>query len=158
MLINVWKIILKPSWRPKHGSTYYGCSWYTSSGRYTYWVVGIADAIMLWNHRQLFQLTHDHSLVQSLVDEGSITKKKAFDHPRRNIIQQNLGMHEAILPTKVFSSSRQKLIFCSDGLNSMVRDNEILSICDSDIPITEVVTNLIAAANGRWARSAFLGW
>jgi protein phosphatase len=80
--------------------------------------------------------------------DGSITEEEAFDHPRRNIIQQSLGMHEVIPSYERYSlQAEQKLIFCSDGLNSMVRDNEILSICDTDIPITEVVTNLVAAAN-----------
>lgn len=109
--------------------------------------VGDSRCYHVVDHR-LFQLTHDHSLVQSLVDEGSITEEEAFDHPRRNIIQQSLGMHEVIPSYERYSvQAEQKLIFCSDGLNSMVRDHEILSICDSDIPITEVVTNLVAAAN-----------
>ena len=109
--------------------------------------VGDSRCYHVVDHR-LIQLTHDHSLVQSLVDEGSITEEEAFDHPRRNIIQQSLGMPEVIPSYERYSvQADQKLIFCSDGLNSMIRDSEILSIADMNIPVTEIVTNLVAAAN-----------
>ncbi|MCO6460554.1 MAG: serine/threonine-protein phosphatase [Saprospiraceae bacterium] len=102
----------------------------------------------LVNRNGIRLLTHDHSLVQSMVDEGIITEEEAFDHPRRNIIHQSLGMPEVIPSYEEISVlPGQKLIFCSDGLNSMLRNDEIFKIAGQDENIENTVTKLVDAAN-----------
>jgi len=94
------------------------------------------------------QLTHDHSYVQSLVDDGKIEEEEAFNHPNRNIINQSLGMVN-VIPSfdRINIPPYTKLIFCSDGLNSMLRDNDILQIVNKNQSLKSIVNDLIDLAN-----------
>lgn len=96
----------------------------------------------------IIQLTHDHSLVQSMVDDGLISEEEAFEHPNRNIINQSLGMPNVVpsFERKVLHHI-ERLIFCSDGLNSMLKDNQILEFSNQHLSIEETVKNLVDAAN-----------
>lgn len=75
-------------------------------------------------------LTRDHSFVQHLVDKGLITPKEAETHPRRNEITKALGISENLIPDinsiKVHKGDR--FLLCTDGLNSMLSDEEIYEI------------------------------
>lgn len=81
----------------------------------------------------LHQITKDHSYVQSLVDKGAISKEDAFDYPENNIITRCLSDS----PTKAKPESLLQpydvcnndiIVFCTDGLSGMIRDNEIEAI------------------------------
>lgn len=81
----------------------------------------------------LHQISKDHSYVQSLVDKGAISKEDAFDYPESNIITRCLSDS----PTKAKPESLLQpygicnndiIMLCTDGLSSMIRDNEIESI------------------------------
>lgn len=109
--------------------------------------VGDSRCYALENGR-IRQLSHDHSLVQSLVDDGSITEEEAFDHPNRNIINQSLGI-SSVIPSfeKMSLVGVDKLILCSDGLNSMLRDADIRDILSEEEPVEKVTRGLVDAAN-----------
>ena len=97
---------------------------------------------------ELTQLSHDHSFVQSLVDEGKITQEEAFDHPNRNIINQSLGMPSIIPSFEMFElNSFSKILLCSDGLNSMLTDTEIRNILLKDLPVDQLNQQLVDLAN-----------
>jgi serine/threonine protein phosphatase PrpC len=75
----------------------------------------------------LTQLTHDHTLVQSLVDEGQITEEEARTHPRRSWILRALdgrGQPELDLIALDLQTSDRYLV-CSDGLSSYVSEADI---------------------------------
>ena len=79
----------------------------------------------------LVRLSHDHSYVQSLVDEGKITEDEAFDHPDGNIITRSLGDsgEKANPETKIYPIHRRDVfLLCSDGLCGLVNDAKIDSI------------------------------
>jgi serine/threonine protein phosphatase PrpC len=70
------------------------------------------------------QITHDHSLVQSLVDAGSITPEEARVHPQRNRIYRMLGDKPKV-EIDLFSlrlKIGERLLLCSDGLSGMIDD------------------------------------
>ncbi len=93
-------------------------------------------------------LSHDHSYVQNLIDEGSITEEEAFSHPNRNIINQSLGMIDIIPSFEKFAlEGSQTIVFCSDGLNTMLRDTEIHEICHQHDDLKMMVHALVDAAN-----------
>ena len=93
-------------------------------------------------------MSHDHSFVQSLVDEGKITQEEAFDHPNRNIINQSLGMPSIIPSFEMFElNSFSKILLCSDGLNSMLTDTEIRNILLKDLPVDQLNQQLVDLAN-----------
>jgi len=75
----------------------------------------------------LAQVTVDHSVVQQLVDAGTITKEQAEQHPDSNMITRAVGFNELPSPDywmlPVLPGLR--LLVCSDGLTKEVRDEEI---------------------------------
>ena len=73
------------------------------------------------------QLTKDHSYVEALVQNGSITKEEARNHPQRNVLLRVLGCEknvEADIITKGFLKV-DVLLVCSDGLTNMIDVDEI---------------------------------
>ena len=105
------------------------------------WIVG-QHAYVAWcgdsrcylsRNGVLRQISKDHSYVQELVEGGKITQEDAFFHPNRNIITQSLGDESRPpSPTCAFTDIKNgdKLLLCSDGLNSMLQDVEIESILE----------------------------
>ena len=83
----------------------------------------------LFKEGQLTQLTHDHSLVQSLIDKGEINEQQAKIHPQRNLVSQALG-GKAKLKIDTIKGSLDEgiLLLCTDGLSSELNDYRISSI------------------------------
>jgi serine/threonine protein phosphatase PrpC len=96
-------------------------------------IVWVGDSrAYLWDGGTLTQITKDHSLVQTLVDEGSITPAEARVHPQRNYITQAIGMSDLqtmqVGRVQGHLSQGQQLLLCSDGLSGEVSDAEIAEI------------------------------
>lgn len=86
--------------------------------------------LYLFRDDKLEQLTHDHTLVADLKEQGKITDEEAFVHPQRNILLQALGVEETV-KADFFSFRLQegdRLLLCSDGLSDMLRAAEISRI------------------------------
>ncbi|MBU2713339.1 PP2C family protein-serine/threonine phosphatase [Zooshikella harenae] len=66
----------------------------------------------------LYQISHDHSVVQELVDQGVITAEEALVHPQANVITRAIGSDiELALDVRVFDvMPGDRLLLCSDGL------------------------------------------
>ena len=76
------------------------------------------------------KLTHDHSYVQKLVKDGTITQEEANHHPKKNMLMKALGCTAFVEPditVKGFVKDDIVLI-CSDGLTNMVEEPEIYNI------------------------------
>ena len=76
------------------------------------------------------KLTQDHSYVQKLVQEGTITKEEAENHPKRNMLIKALGCNAFIEPDVMIKGFQKGdvIIMCSDGLSNMVVGQEIYDI------------------------------
>ena len=110
--------------------------------------IGDSRAYLLRGGR-LRMLTHDHTFVQSLVDEGRITPEEAEYHPHRSLIIRVLeGRQDArpdIQPIEVDPGDR--FLVCSDGLdNAGIKDPAIAEILGRAATPEEAATNLIEAA------------
>lgn len=73
------------------------------------------------------KLTKDHSYVQKLIEDGTITRAEAMTHPKRNMLMKALGCTpyaEPDLKIRRFQPG-DVLLMCSDGLTNMVKDDEI---------------------------------
>lgn len=73
------------------------------------------------------QLTKDHSYVQALVKEGTITKEEARNHPQKNVLLKVLGCEKNVEPdviTKGFIKD-DILLICTDGLTNMLDEKDI---------------------------------
>ena len=89
--------------------------------------VGDSRAYLL-RDGELSQITQDHTLVQTLVDEGRISKEEAGSHPQRNLITRVLdgrvGLEFDLSVREVRAGDRYLL--CSDGLTGPVGRHETL--------------------------------
>ncbi|NCC76289.1 MAG: Stp1/IreP family PP2C-type Ser/Thr phosphatase [Clostridia bacterium] len=97
---------------------------------------------------QLRQLTVDHTLVQEMVDAGSITAAETRTHPRRNVLTRALGFPEFVHPdiTETPVTAGDRVILCSDGLHGFVPDDRISQLASAGETPSEVVNSLIQAA------------
>jgi PPM family protein phosphatase len=95
---------------------------------------------------ELTQITKDDTFVQTLVDEGRITREEAHSHPQRSLIMRALTGHE-VEPTLTMREVRigDRYLLCSDGLSDPVSDETILEALK--IPdVTESADRLIELA------------
>jgi protein phosphatase/serine/threonine-protein phosphatase Stp1 len=84
--------------------------------------------IYLLRAGQLSQVTRDHSLVQELVDAGTITAAEAEGHPRANVITRAVGANDDELELDKISGrllAGDRFLLCSDGLNKTLPDGEL---------------------------------
>lgn len=95
-------------------------------------------------------VSKDHSYVQTLIDKGDLNYSQAFFHPESNIITQSLGQSgQDIAPstTSFTLFEGDMLILCSDGINAMLEDGEIATICSTNTMAADVSSQLISNAN-----------
>ena len=98
---------------------------------------------------ELEQLTKDHSLVAELERSGQITAEAAEHHPQRSIITRALGPEPEVEVDTYTVPGREGDLFllCSDGLTSMISDDEIGSILRSANSLDAAADALVRAAN-----------
>ncbi|OFI07673.1 serine/threonine phosphatase stp [Clostridium acetireducens DSM 10703] len=79
---------------------------------------------------KIVKVTKDHSLVQQLVDNGSISEEEAIYHPNKNVITRALGTNKIvdIDVYKIDLKDIKKVILCTDGLTNEVTTKEIENI------------------------------
>ncbi|WP_445517651.1 MerR family transcriptional regulator [Streptomyces sp. NEAU-174] len=98
---------------------------------------------------ELFQITHDHTVVQSLIDEGRITLEEAASHPQRALLLRAVGAGSAFEPDFALRDARaeDRYLLCSDGLTGVVPTEEIQRVLASEDDPGRAVRELVALAN-----------
>ena len=98
---------------------------------------------------EISQITDDHSLVEEMVRSGELTPEQAEVHPRRSVITRALGIDPQVevdeYPIELQPGDR--ILFCSDGLTTMVRPDEIASILSREPDLRRAAQLLVDAAN-----------
>jgi PPM family protein phosphatase len=89
----------------------------------------------------ILYLSHDHSFVQSMVDQGYLAQEDMFRHPNRNVIEFGIGDifkkkwdrgdREVYMRDDILHDGEYYLL-CTDGVNDVLNDNEIYDILHSD--------------------------
>jgi serine/threonine protein phosphatase PrpC len=76
---------------------------------------------------ELYQITHDHTLVQSLVDEGRISADDVSTHPQRSLLLRALDGRTLAEPDLSVHDGRpgDRYLLCSDGLSGVVSDETL---------------------------------
>ncbi|GAA5047119.1 protein phosphatase [Thermocatellispora tengchongensis] len=97
---------------------------------------------------ELFQITHDHTYVQSLVDEGRLTPEEAASHPLRALLaraltgagttQPDLSLHGA--------EAGDRYLLCSDGLSTVVPAEALREVLAGPGGPQQVLDELVSRA------------
>jgi serine/threonine protein phosphatase PrpC len=116
------------------------------------WWGHVGDSrIYLQSFDGLRRLTNDHSFVQRLIDEGSITEEEALTHPRRNELLAALGVN-AEVAVEVYNHAyttilNDIILMCSDGLTNAVSEPEIENILGAKASSQQKAVQLVDVAN-----------
>jgi protein phosphatase len=102
----------------------------------------------------LARLTQDHSLVEELVRRGKLTEEQAAEHPQRSIITRALGIENDVeVDTWTFPvRAGDVVLMCSDGLTSMIGEDQIATVLGSEPDLNRAGERLIAEANAAGGR------
>lgn len=101
------------------------------------------------------QLTEDHSLVQQLFREGTITQQELQTSPHRHVLTQAVGVQPIIQPGIRIEQPQadDAFMLCSDGIHGVVEPDEMLDLLDRNRPDLQLVCdNLVNLANARGGR------
>ena len=93
------------------------CTWRTSA----------TAGMYLIRNARIRQLTRDHTVIGERVRMGLITPERARNHPERSALNRCLG-HELIVSIDLIKmplSQGDRVIVCSDGLHTVLRDEEL---------------------------------
>ena len=98
---------------------------------------------------KLEQLTRDHSLVEEMRRKGQLTDAQAEDHPQRSIITRALGPEAEVVPDvqTVPALPGDVFLLCSDGLTTMLREEQIAKLLAGATSLSAAVRALIDEAN-----------
>ena len=109
--------------------------------------VGDSRAYLIRDGR-VKRVTADHSLVESLVQEGVITEEEAKHHPKRNIITRALGTNSKVEVDMLCMDKKPGDVYllCTDGLSEYVSNQDIENITLEDISWPEKLNRLIEIA------------
>jgi len=138
------KAVLRPEYYGM-GTTLTGCYIYKDKA----YIIHIGDSrLYIKRGSKLKLITSDHTIVGELYRRGEISYEATFNHPQRNYLTNVIGIAEDIEPD--FHSYKilpgDIIIICSDGLNSMLRDEHIEEIIDKHNETRDIVKNLIKKA------------
>ena len=96
------------------------------------------------------KLTQDHSYVQKLLKDGTITKEEAENHPKKNMLMKALGCNAFVEPDVTVKGFLKDdiLIMTSDGLTNMVKQEDIFNIAKGNIEKAPIKLVDLANENG----------
>jgi protein phosphatase len=103
---------------------------------------------------ELSRLTEDHSLVEELLRGGKLTEEEALEHPQRSVITRALGI-EPIVEIDTWTYPLRPgdvVLLCSDGLTSMLSEQQIQQLLVVTPELAEAADRLIADANAAGGR------
>ena len=111
--------------------------------------IGDSSGYVLKNNK-LHKVTHDHTLVNLLVEAGDLTEEEAKVHPKRNVLMKALGAGEKI-DIDIFDVEKDVdgILLCSDGLTTMLQKEQVEKILEEDLTIEQKVAKMIKKCNSR---------
>ncbi|MDR1165259.1 MAG: protein phosphatase 2C domain-containing protein [Deltaproteobacteria bacterium] len=119
------------------------------AGAKAYFIHAGDSRIYRFSRGDLAQLTHDHSLVQFLVDSAQMSQEDADESSERNIITQSLGGNVSEGMARVTAIDCQvgdEFLLCSDGLTEGVPNARIFQAMSSGQEIQQKAQTLIQLA------------
>ena len=132
------------------GTTLCAVALVTIDGHERLAVVNVGDSrVYVLQDGALIQVSEDHSLVESMVRQGTITPEQAKVHPQRNILTRALGIdgEVGVDSWEVAPFSGDRYLLCSDGLFNEVTDDRIAEVLTDNEDPQEAAEILVQMAN-----------
>lgn len=107
--------------------------------------------VYLLRNNSLQRLTTDHSYIEELIKNGTLSREEARNHPKKNVITRALGCEENVeIDTYCVDVNKDDLfVFCTDGLTNMLSESDILSIINNNDDPQQICSELVKLANER---------
>lgn len=113
-------------------------------------VASVGDSrAYLFSDGQLRQLTHDHSVVQALMDAGELTPDQARSDPNRSLLTRALGIAPVVEPDICLPAVPEsaRLLLCTDGLTAQAEDPQIADVLATVAEPGQAAARLVQLAN-----------
>ena len=117
--------------------------------------INIGDSrIYTVDHRDILQVSRDHSYLQYLIDSGEMTPDEAARSVKKNLITRAIGLEDEIdpdidtFPLSAKECQMTHIFLCSDGFSGAISEEECMAIVNNhSIPTEPKVKALIGRAN-----------
>ena len=121
----------------------------TTICRHDFYVANIGDSRLYLINDDIHQITRDHSYVEEMVSRGEIDKDSARTHEKKNVITRAVGVETGTFADyfQVKYKEGDKILMCSAGLSNMITDEDLKRIVKKNIPVEEIVNELVYTAN-----------
>ena len=105
--------------------------------------------VYLYRDNVIKQITTDHTLIEELIKNGTITEEEAKNHPNRHMITRAVGTEKTIKYDfySLCLSDGDVILMCTDGLSNMLTDEGIKRVLLSNDDLNTAVKRLCAKAN-----------
>ncbi|HVV09124.1 MerR family transcriptional regulator [Amycolatopsis sp.] len=113
-------------------------------------LVHIGDSrVYLLRAEELFQITHDHTLVQAMIDEGRLTTDEATSHPQRTLLVKALhgGQRQEPDIQLLDAEAGDRYLLCSDGLHAALDNETVRRVLQTTPEPEDAVRELVRLAN-----------
>lgn len=97
------------------------------------------------------QVSHDHTLAQRMIDDGTVPADQAHTAPNRHVLTRAVGLPGECDPECGVVPPKGRLLLCSDGLSDLVTDDQIAKLLATD-DIERCADNLVKAALDKGGR------
>jgi protein phosphatase len=100
---------------------------------------------------ELSQLTRDHTVAQERIEEGTLTKSDAMQHPFSSMLTRALGLQRVVEVDVIEErvETGDLLLLCSDGLTGLLTDDDLAHLLSSTEGLESVADQMITTANQR---------
>ena len=112
------------------------------------------NRLYLVREGRIFQVTEDHTLVQELINRGSLTAVQIPSFPHRHVVSRAIGSKPAVAVDLSVIDLRptDRYVLCTDGLSDVVDASEIRTVVERHAP-GDAATRLVDIANSRSGRA-----
>ena len=99
-----------------------------------YWAHVGDSRLYRYGEDGLHRMTKDHSMVQQLVEAGTITEEEVIHHPKRNMLTRAIGVYETVeVDTGVVEvHQNDRILLCSDGLSGYIEESKIEQVLSEE--------------------------
>ena len=114
--------------------------------------VNIGDSSgFVFKNGKLKKITHDHTLVNFLVETGDLSESEAVNHPKKNVLMKALGAADKCeIDIFEVETDVDAIMLCSDGLTNMLTVDQIERVLnETDINCEEKLIKLVKKSNVR---------